>query len=161
MSRSSRALLRVSFTSCFLPEALVLAAVRLVSCPCSTGVTGQAHPGTVPRAGQWYWACTTSSWMAWQAYSPLPHQPPFPAFPLTPAPRPPGDSRAAPAPQSPLGSCDIVVLEPRAASAQHTEKRTGAPCQRAGWENGGNGSELAARILVSTPLFWAVSTIAK
>lgn len=53
----------------------------------------------MPRAGQWYWACTTSSWMAWQAYSPLPQQPPFPAFPLTPAPRLPGDSRAAPAPQ--------------------------------------------------------------
>lgn len=65
------------------------------------------------------------------------------------------------APQSPPGSRDFVVLGPRAAWAQHTEKRTGAPCQRAGWENGGNGSELAARILVSTPLFWAVSTIAK
>ena len=89
----------------------------------------------------------------------------FPAAPV-PAPRLPAGSRAgsstmAQGMSSPPGSCDSVVLSPEAARAHHAAVRAGAACQAAGEENGGNGSEFAACISVSTPLCWAVSTIAK
>lgn len=98
-SRSSRALLGVSFTSCPQPETLMLADGRLVSPPCtacSRGVMGKARPRHCTQSKSVVLVrSTTSSWVAWQASSHLLHHPPFPAFSLPlpppfPGPRLPG-----------------------------------------------------------------------
>ena len=90
---------------------------------------------------------------SWVASSHLLHHRPFPTVSLS---RPPHASPTAPAPWgSGRVPCDSVVLSPE------PRMRAGAACRGAGRKNGGNGSEFGACRLVSAPLCWAGSTIAK
>lgn len=128
-------------------------------------------PGTVPRARQWYWfiALQAPGWLGRLLLTSsatllsLPSL--FPCHLHSPAHGCLGSSRAGSSTvaqwTSPPGSCESVVLSPEAATAHVAEMRAGAACQRAGWQNGGNGSEFSVCILVSTPLCWAISTVAK
>lgn len=112
------------------------------------------------------------SWMAWHASSsPPPHtlslQPPH--CPMAAQGREAGSCTVALLTNGPI-FCISMALSPMVAMAHEAfllqvglasfEMRVGVAHHRA-WENGGNESQLAVCILVSAPLCWAVSTIAK
>lgn len=152
----------------------MLADGRLVSPPCtacSTGVVGKTHPRhcsqskavvlfIAPQAPGWLGRLLLTSSATLLSLPSL-----FPCHLHSPAHGCLGSSRAGSSTvaqwTSPPGSCESVVLSPEAATAHVAEMRAGAACQRAGWQNGGNGSEFSVCILVSTPLCWAISTVAK